>query len=573
MKQHFVPGTHIQTKYNFFTGKGGTGKTSTAAASALSLADKGYEVLLVSTDPASNLDDLFTLNLNSEPTVIPEQRNLHAVNVEPETAAEAYRERVVGPYRGILPDSAVEQMEEQMSGACTVEIAAFDQFAGWLSDDARDLYDYFIFDTAPTGHTLRLLQLPGAWTEFFAENTTGASCIGPLSGLTEKQQGYEEAFERLKQVEETTMFFVARPAEAPLEEAARSAEELGDLGLTQQVLIVNGVHPLLEQEVKTEDEVSREFKQSQLKALQQKPEVLAHLTQYILHLKQQSVVNPATARELLTPGSGGEKLEMTSVPVSSTALETWVDEVLKAKQQLIFTMGKGGVGKTSTAATIAQLLADRGAPVLLASTDPATHWEDRDASSGTFAVRTIDPEKETEKYRAQVLASMEGELGEEGIAYMKEELASPCTEEIAVFYAFSRLVEQADDYYVVIDTAPTGHTLLLLDAAGSYHRELLEKTGDDQAIRRLLPRLRDPKQTAFLLVTLPEATPVYETERLQKDLIRAGLTPSTWLINQSLSAAVPQDSLLRARAAGEMTWINRAEQVAENVIVRPWQQQ
>lgn len=233
--------TDWPTRHVFFTGKGGVGKTTTASAVAVALASGGLRTLLVSTDPASNLDDVFGITAGSEPTAVAGVPNLDVANIDPEQAAADYRERTLAPYRGVLPDSALRSMEEQLSGACTVEIAAFNEFTAVLTGELAAGYDRVLFDTAPTGHTLRLLTLPGAWSDYAQDNPAGASCLGPLAGLDQQRRQYEQAVARLADPSQTRLVLVARADHSALREAARASRELRALGVANQQLVINGI--------------------------------------------------------------------------------------------------------------------------------------------------------------------------------------------------------------------------------------------------------------------------------------------------------------------------------------------
>jgi arsenite-transporting ATPase len=569
----------LATRYLFFTGKGGVCKTSTACATAVALADRGRRVLLVSTDPASNLDEVLGAKIGTSPTAVPGVAGLSALNIDPEQAAAAYRERVIGPYRGVLPDSAVARVEEQLSGACTVEIAAFDEFTALLAGDVPSGdaassgtassgtassgagsgasltagFDHVLFDTAPTGHTLRLLALPAAWTTFIGDGT-GTSCLGPLSGLRAQQSRYAAAVATLADGSATTLLLVTRPDVAAIGEADRAGTELRQLGIGAQQLIVNGVFTSTSG---GSDALAQALDAQSRVALAALPDGLAALPRTDVPLLVRSPVGLTGLRELAaTTGlsvTTADDTALVAMPDSS-ALEDLVARIAGHGSGLVMTMGKGGVGKTTVAAAVALALADRGHPVTLTTTDPAAHLVSTlgSADAAGLQVSRIDPVAETAAYTAEVLAGAGADLPADARAVLEEDLASPCTEEIAVFQAFARTVEQAQHGFVVLDTAPTGHTLLLLDAARSYSRELDRQRGQlPDHVVHLLDRLADPASTFVLLVALAEATPVHEAARLQADLARTGITPTAWVLNQSLLAAAPTDPVLRARANEE----------------------
>ncbi|RYM06076.1 arsenical pump-driving ATPase [Sporolactobacillus sp. THM7-7] len=576
MTRLFRPQSMDLTPFLFFTGKGGVGKTSIACATAIALADNGKKVLLVSTDPASNLQDVFDTDFTMAYKEISEVPNLFVSNLDPEEAAAKYREKVVGPYRGTLPDAAVEQMEEQLSGSCTVEIAAFDAFSSMLTDrSVLQSFDYMIFDTAPTGHTLRLLQLPTAWSGFLNANTHGASCLGPLAGLSDKKKQYEETVRALSNEEKTTLMLVTRPETSAIKEAARASGELKKMGVKNQLLLING---RIKQE-DTEDDLAAAFIERERHALANLPEGLKALPSFDIFLTPFNMTGVPNIRQLLSDRSSEEKGQnLDRSPNSEKAaqypqFQTLLDELLEKKQRVIFTMGKGGVGKTSIARRIAEALAARGNKVHLTTTDPAGHFDPiNPGGPGQMTISQIDPKKEVENYRELVLSRSRDQLDEEGLAYLEEDLRSPCTEEIAVFRAFSDIVARADDEIVVIDTAPSGHTLLLLDAAEAYHREIAHTAGEiPSSVQNLLPRLRNPEETAIVIVTLAETTPVFESERLANDLERAGIKSTWWVVNQSLLMAKTKNPLLKKRAENERIWIHRVDRDSKHrYSVVPW---
>lgn len=562
----FLPDKMNLTQFLFFTGKGGVGKTSTACATAVSLADAGKNVLLVSTDPASNLQDVFSMELDNKGVAIPEVSNLTVANLNPVEAAAEYRESVLAPYRGKLPDTVIRNMEEQLSGSCTVEIAAFNEFSNFITDEElQRQYDYIIFDTAPTGHTLRMLQLPSAWSSFISESTHGASCLGQLSGLEDRKDVYRRAVATLADAGRTTLLLVTRLEEAALKEAGRAAGELLNIGIGNQVLVINGVL------AEYDDRVSALLHDRQQAALQGMPEVLKRLAHYTIPLRAYNITGIANVRAMLKDG-GYVQVHEVQGEKSFFAPGRIVEDLLEKDKKVIFVMGKGGVGKTTMAAAVAMGLHQKGKRVHLATTDPAAHLKFvLDKASGITMSR-IDETAELEKYRREVLGKARAQnMSSEDIAYIEEDLRSPCTQEIAVFRAFAEIVERAGDEIVVIDTAPTGHTLLLLESTESYDMEIRRTKGDTpEAVKKLLPRLKSP-DTEVIIVTLPEATPVYEALRLEEDLKRAGLAADWWVVNQSLAGAEVSNVLLKAKAANEWEWLERIRQhTGGNFAVAAW---
>src|SRR5512133_1315577 len=556
----------LATRHLFFTGKGGVGKTSVACATAVGLADAGKRVLLVSTDPASNLDEVLETRLGSRPTLIAGAAGLFALNLDPEAAAHAYRERVVGPYRELLPAAAVRSMEEQLSGACTVEIAAFDEFARLLGDPAATAeFDHVLFDTAPTGHTLRLLTLPSAWTGFVEQSAFGTSCLGPLAGLEKQRALYEATVKALSDPTRTTMVLVTRPEPSALAEAARTSAELAALGVRNQRLVVNAVFV-----ARGEDPVAVALERRGRAAVMAMPEGLRSLPRTSLPLRPEPLLGTEALRRLDAPVVVATAFPCISSPMPG--LGELVHALAATPRGVVLTMGKGGVGKTTVAAAIAVALARRGLRVRLSTTDPAAHVADAvGAPPPGLTVSRIDPAAETRAYTAEVMSSVGPQLDDKGRALLEEDLRSPCTEEVAVFRAFARTVAEGADGIVVLDTAPTGHTILLLDAAESYHREVLRQGSRmPDSVRELLPRLRDAAFTRVLLVTLPEATPVHEGRALEADLARAGIAPFAWVVNQSLTPVRTRDPVLAARRTGERTYLDEVCSVARTMAVVPW---
>lgn len=554
------------TKYLFFTGKGGVGKTSAACATAVSLADKGKKIMLISTDPASNLQDVFNTELNNKGVQIKEVPNLVVANFDPEHAAAEYKESVIGPYRGKLPEAVLNNMEEQLSGSCTVEIAAFNEFSGFITDEkAAKEYDHIIFDTAPTGHTLRMLQLPSAWSNFISESTHGASCLGQLSGLESKKEIYKNAVANLADRSKTTLILVARPEPSPLKEAERASNELKDIGVTNQVLVMNGVLQSYD------DDLSNALFEKQQNALQYIPNGLRNIETYEIPLRPYNVTGLENVRALLKENNikiSTDLINTTSIP----KLNNVIEDLFNSNKKVIFTMGKGGVGKTTIAAAIAIGLARKGKKVHLTTTDPAAHLKFVINEGYGITLSSIDEKKEFIKYQEEVLSKARETMSEADIEYVKEDLRSPCTQEIAVFRAFADIVERSENEVVVIDTAPTGHTLLLLDSTQSYHREIQRSEGDiPQSVKNLLPKLRNEKDTEVIIVTLAETTPVFEAMRLQKDLNRASINSKWWIINSSLYATNTSNDILKAKASNEIKWINKVDEISSgNFAIIEW---
>lgn len=545
----------IKTKYLFFTGKGGVGKTSSACATAVSLAEQGEKILLISTDPASNLQDVFSMELTNKGTEIPDIPGLVVANLDPVQAAAEYRESVIAPYRGIMPEAVITNMEEQLSGSCTTEIAAFNEFSGFITDsEVQQKYDHIIFDTAPTGHTLRMLQLPSAWSNFISESTHGVSCLGQLSGLEDKKEVYKKAVETLADRKLTTLVLVTRPEEAPLKEAQRASLELEELGVKNQILVVNGIL------LKSDDEVSEKLYRKQQSALESIPEGLKKLPAYQIPLRTYNITGLENVRSMLWEDHQETRTETLHAD-QIFVLRDIVESIDKAGRKVIFTMGKGGVGKTTVAAAIAMGLAKRGKKVHLSTTDPAAHLKFVLERADNITMSHIDEQAELKKYQEEVLAkARESGLSQEDMAYIEEDLRSPCTQEIAVFRAFAEIVEKADDEIVVIDTAPTGHTLLLLESTENYDKEIQRTKGETpESVKHLLPRLKS-EETEVVIVTLPEATPVYEALRLEEDLKRAQIAANWWIINQSFYQTDSSNALLKAKASNEVEWINRIDQ-------------
>ncbi|MEI8389928.1 MAG: arsenical pump-driving ATPase [bacterium] len=564
-------------RFLFFTGKGGVGKTSMACTTAVGLAETGKRILLISTDPASNLDEVLETKLGSTPTEVTGVSGLYAMNINPIDAAAEYRERMVGPYRGVLPDATIQQMEEQLSGACTVEIAGFNEFSKFIGNDEeiKD-YDHVVLDTAPTGHTLRLLNLPSAWNAFIESNKTGSSCLGPISGLADQKIIFEQVVNSLKNPDKTLLVLVSRAETMSFTEANRTSLELKELGLSNQHLIINGLFTK-----DSDDKIAKAFTDKSKVSLDLMPEELKTLPTTTVPFRPSGVMG-INALQSVCHNSADDsdmvnaedlKVKTAEVIKNSEPWTKFLNELEAEGCGVIMTMGKGGVGKTTMAAMIATQLAQRGNSVVLSTTDPAAHvTETIGENIPNLHVERIDPKTETEKYVCGVIEKNRGKLSLEDMALLEEELRSPCIEEIAVFQAFAQTVAKGVGQFIVLDTAPTGHTLLLLDSTEAYHREVA-KTADDlpDEVKELLPRIRDPKYTRVLIVALPEATPTHEAEALQNDLRRANIEPYGWIINRSFAVSGTTDSTLCAKGLHELNYIGEiTKTLSKRTVISPW---
>lgn len=561
-------------RHFFFTGKGGVGKTSIACATAVHLARQGKRVLLVSTDPASNVAQVFGVTIGNTITQIPAVPGLAALEINPDQAAAAYRDKVLEPVRAILPIKEIEAITEQLSGSCTTEIASFNEFTDLLADPemTRD-YDHVIFDTAPTGHTIRLLQLPGSWTSYLDNGKGDASCLGPMSGLEKNRATYRAAVQALTDPTHTRLVLIARAQQSTLREVARTLDELAELDIHATNLVVNGQLPASA----ATDDLSRAIHGREQAALSGMPAALAALPRDTIELKSVNMVGLDALEALLderVDADAAEEPQAAEDDVTMPRLATLVDELALADHGLVMTMGKGGVGKTTVAAAIAVALVQRGKKVLLTTTDPAAHLSTTlEGDVPGLEVSAIDPEQATQEYRDRVMASKGSKLDDAGRAALAEDLMSPCTEEIAVFQQFSRAVNRAREQFVIMDTAPTGHTLLLMDATGAYHRDITRHLDGAQRdhVTTPLMRLQDPQHTKVVVVTLPETTPVTEAQALAADLERTTIHPWAWVVNNSLAAAHPTSSLLATRARSEQQQLDHVAACASRWAVVPTQ--
>lgn len=558
-------------RFMFLTGKGGVGKTSIACASAVLLADQGKRVLLVSTDPASNIGQVFGVDIGNAITKIPGVPELEALEIDPEAAAQDYRERIVAPVRGLLPEREIQSITEQLSGSCTTEVASFDEFTGLLTnDELTETYDHIVFDTAPTGHTIRLLQLPGSWSDFLEAGKGDASCLGPLAGLEKQRSSYLAAVTALKNPSSTRLVLVSRAQESALQEVARTRVELAHAGIDSGYLVINALLPKSDDE----DALAESIRHRERHALELLPESLRDLPRDEIHLRAANVMGLAALRNLLADIDGEPDLAVTGSAIpEDPGLCPLVDEIEADGKGLVLCMGKGGVGKTTIAAAIAVELALRGHAVHLTTTDPAAHLQQTLGEEiPNLRVTRIDPAEATQRYREHVIATKGAQLDDVGRAHLIEDLMSPCTEEVAVFREFASVIREARRAFVIVDTAPTGHTLLLLDATGSYHRDIVRQMGGQEGIVTPMMMLQDPALTKVVIVTLPEQTPVLEAKQLQYDLDRAGIKTWAWVVNNSVSAAQPTSAFLLKRAASEVEPLKQVRALSPRVARVPLQE-
>ncbi len=413
-----------------------------------------------------------------------------------------------------------------------------------------------------------MLQLPGSWTDFLEAGKGDASCLGPLSGLEKQRTVYARAVNALQDPALTRLVLVARAQASSLAEIDRTYRELSQIGITGEYVVINGVLPA----IAGDEELTAAVRDREAQAISTMPSAIADLPRDLIELKASNMVGVEALETLFTTAhdSDSPDLQPELAEVTAASLAELVDELERDGHGLVMCMGKGGVGKTTIAAAIAVALARRGHEVRLTTTDPAAHLTDTlNGNIPGLQVSRIDPIEATKAYRDHVMATKGKNLDDAGRATLAEDLRSPCTEEVAVFQQFSKAVLGSRRQFVVIDTAPTGHTLLLLDAAGSYHRQIARQMGDSMSFTTPLMHLQDPAQTKVILVTLAELTPVTEAQGLREDLERAGIHPWAWVINDSIAAAHPKTMFLRHRAASEIEQVNRVQSLANRIAMVP----
>ncbi len=566
------------THYLFFSGKGGVGKTTMASASAVHDAVSGKKTLIVTTDPASNLADVFEQEIGHKITPIQNIKNLWAMEIEPDKATKEYKENIIAPYREIMPEDVIASLEENLSGPCTTEMAAFDRFIDFMEGDE---YDSIVFDTAPTGHTIRLLELPVDWSKHIeqAASGSGQTCLGPVQTIQDSKDKYDRATALLKDTGKTTFVFVMRPEELSLYETQRASKELGTIGIDSGELIINGILP---EEVCGIDFFKKKY-DAQQKVIQRTAEAIHKPTKYML-LRDNEVKGlqalQSVADELFDNRKPSFKSGIEHAIASADIFleqpdieRLWLPGRNRATKSLFFT-GKGGVGKTTISCIAALFNAQKGYKTLLVTTDPAAHIgevlnvkvgpDPSKVTDNLYAVM-VDQKAAFQEYKEKVLREAQGKYSEDMLSAMNEELNSPCTEEMAAFDKFIQFIESNEYQTVVFDTAPTGHTLRLLELPFDYAKqvEMMAGTGDSLAVKddaqnrfkKIIQTLRDKARTIFAFVLYPESTPILESYRAMVDLQNAGIYTQLIVANVILTDRVCINDFFKNRQAMQIKYL------------------
>jgi arsenite-transporting ATPase len=572
------------TEFLFFSGKGGVGKTTMAATTAVYNAMRGKKTLIISTDPASNLGDIFETRIGHK--VTPIIANLSAMDIDPDAATEEYREKVIGPMRGVMPDDIMKVLEEQFRSACTTEIAAFDRFTDFLINEEFDLV---VFDTAPTGHTIRLLELPVDWSKHIEESAKGSgqTCIGPVSSIQGAKEKYDRAIAAMRDGSRTTFHLVLKPEKTSLAETLRARDELNTLGIRNFRVIINGIYP--------DDEIVHS-RYANLSALQAR--YLGMIEKTLPYPSSRVTLQSGEIKGLpaITDFAGvvfeGKKAAATEGFHQPGTFDQFADgealtHIIQKKRdtRIVIITGKGGVGKTVTACAVAAHLAGNRQKTLLVTTDPAAHiGQVLDEPIGDSIGRTkslpylsaarIDQKKSVETYKKKIIEdAVRSGYSDDMLIALREELESPCTEEMAVFEEFAHVIENGDFEYIVFDTAPTGHTLRLLELPYDYARQVelmvqIKKEGgaSDRAQRKLeslLGKLKDPAVSVFMLVFYPEYTPIHEAKRTLDDLSLAGIGVQAVIANNVLENGDRNSDFFHQRAEMQQHYLKIANTLFE----------
>jgi len=566
------------TQYIFFSGKGGVGKTSMACTHAVRYADEGKRTLIVTTDPASNLSDTFEQAIGHQVTPIAGVPNLWAMEIDPDKATQEYIDRAMAPIRAAFPPQIVQVMEEQMSGPCTAEVAAFDRFTDFLelADNKEKAFDVVIFDTAPTGHTIRLLELPAEWSQSInaASSGSGQTCIGPAAAIQDAKHKYERALAAMRESAQTSFIFVLHPEAISIKETRRAITELSKLGIRNYRLIINSIIP----PEGAQNALFAARAEMQAHYLAQIEEDMPYQQQHMFLLAGEikGVQRLRQVRKIFFDGTSAAKtFKAEHIQPQATTIATPLEDVRERIQpnghrRTVFFAGKGGVGKTVASCITAVWLARQGYKTLLLTTDPAAHLGDvLDSPVGDeiapvagqpslWAVK-IDPKAAAETYKMRILehARRRGRP-EKAIEVMEEELNSPCTEEMAAFDKFIEYASQDEWQAVVFDTAPTGHTLRLLQLPVDWSKQIDVKifasvdttAADDVAKQRfgkVIEMMRDPEQSTFAFVMYPEATPILEAWRAARELGTVGIQPGLIVANMVIPPGQANTAFTHAR--------------------------
>lgn len=579
------------TKYIFFSGKGGVGKTTMASAAAIHYALIGKETLIVTTDPASNLADVFEQEIGHKITPINELSNLFAMEIDPDEATREYKERIIGPFREIMPEDVIASLEEQLGGACTTEIASFDRFIDFMMVDD---YDVIVFDTAPTGHTIRLLELPVDWSKHIEESAKGSgqTCLGPVQAMQESKDKYDRAIALLRNPDRTTFIFVMRPEELSLYETLRASKELETIGIKSGEVIINGILP----EDVCELAFFRKKYETQQKIIRDTEQKISKPKRYML-LRDSEVKGLAALQDVaeelfnspLSRGGRGvypslEKMgkgrfyDEKIIPLNPPLKKGEINHLLLPTNgtKAIFFTGKGGVGKTTISCIIAFCIAQKGFKTLLVTTDPAAHIgkvldrkvrsEPTEITKNLYAVM-IDQEVAFTEYKKKILDDAKGKYSEDMLIAMEEELNSPCMEEMAAFEKFAQFIESKNYAVIIFDTAPTGHTLRLLDLPFDYAKQvelMIDTKAGTSAIKDMskerfkgiIDFLRDKQKTIFTIVLYPESTPIEESYRAMLDLKEAGIETQLVIANMVLPEEVCTNDFFKNRRRMQLRYLN-----------------
>ena len=536
-------------KFLFFSGKGGVGKTSMASTTAVYNADKGLKTLIVTTDPAANLSDVFEQEIGHKITKIDNIDNLYAMEIDPDEATNEYKENLLAPMREIFDDEMIRIADEQLSGPCTEEMASFDRFIDFMEIDE---YDVIIFDTAPTGHTIRLLELPIDWSKHIEEssNGSGQTCMGPVSMIQESKDKFDRAIQKLRDTSQTDFVFVMQPEQTSLDETIRASNELKELGISTTRIIINGFIP--------KDEAITPFFKSrydmQQTYLEKTKDVFKNLVIDKMELfdsELKGVEKFRVSSKILFENIKPQKIEnlkyssIEDINIEKNQQARNLILPQKNSHKNIFFSGKGGVGKTVMACITAVKTANEGYKTLLLTTDPAAHIgkvldkkiEDTpnkiEGVDNLYAAK-IDPKVAFEEYKDMVLQEAKQKFSKETIATMEEELNSPCTEEMAAFQKFISYASQEKYDVIVFDTAPTGHTLRLLELPMDWSKQIQMKAGVNSTISeedkkqkekfdKVIKTMKDKDKTTFSFVMYPEKTPIIEAYRASEELKTVGI--------------------------------------------------